>query len=68
MADKSRVTEIRFEKGVSFERDGTWYKLAYSETRLLAEGADVQHERKNLYEQVSDGLEIALTDILGPAE
>lgn len=57
------AVSIKAESGMSLElKDRTgalrWYKFMYSEERLLNEGADVEEERKKLWEAVNNEVDM----------
>lgn len=42
--------EIQISSSVSKEVRGQWFKVTYSETRIIPEGANLENERKALWE------------------
>ena len=50
---KGITSIIRAEIGVSREINGTWYKFMFCEERVLPEGADVEVEKRALWNAVN---------------
>lgn len=47
---KGITKEIQISSSVSKEVRGQWFKVTYSETRIIPEGANLEDERKVLWE------------------
>lgn len=59
------TTTIRAESGLSREINGTWYKFAYSEERIIPEGADLEAEKEALWAAVNDQVDAQLAAVTG---
>ena len=55
--------EIQISSSVSKEIQGQWFKLTYSETRTIPEGADLEAERKALWNTCNDEVDNQIKNI-----
>lgn len=62
---KSRITSITAQAGVTFELDGVWYKSTYMETRELFDGANEDNEKDLLWESVNSEVNAQMDALLG---
>lgn len=58
------TTLIRAESGVSVEHQGRWYKLSYTEERIVPASANVEVERAKLWDAVNSEVDKQVADIL----
>ncbi len=58
------TTVIRAESGVSLELKSKWYKFNYAEERIIPETADIEQERKSLWNDVNGVVDLQVEEIL----
>lgn len=66
--DKSKIKgitkEIRISSSVSKEVQGQWFKLTYEESRIVPEDADLELERKALWDTCNNEVDNQIKNIL----
>lgn len=56
------ILEITADTGISVELNGVWYKFDYSEKRAVNPNADINAQKKALWEEVFNQVDGALQD------
>ena len=56
--------EIQISSSVSKEVQGQWFKVTYSETRIIPEGANLENERKALWDTCNNEVDNQIKNLL----
>lgn len=56
--------EIQISSSVSKEVQGQWFKVTYSETRIIPEGANLENERKALWDLCNNEVDNQIKGLL----
>ena len=56
--------EIQISSSVSKEVRGQWFKVSYSETRIIPEGANLENERKALWDVCNNEVDNQVKNLL----
>ena len=57
------TTSIKAESGVSIETKKGWFRVAYTEERIIPESADIEKEREALWNAVNSEVDRQVDDI-----
>lgn len=57
------TTSIKAESGVSIETKKGWYRVAYTEERIIPETADIEKEKEALWNAVNGEVDRQIDDI-----
>lgn len=57
------TTCIKAESGVSIETKKGWYRLSYTEERIIPESADIEAEREALWNTVNSEVDRQVEEI-----
>lgn len=57
------TTSIKAESGVSIETKKGWYRVAFTEERIVPESADIEKEKEALWQAVNNEVDRQIDDI-----